>query len=208
MLDPVVDRVERNDRLDCFVDRFDRLRPCWSQLSGCFCSCLLDVISAKGMNGYFQTLEWISIELYGLWNTISVHCIVHDMLSRFISYEVQWLWNQRYRSHTTRIHFFLVLLSYRITAKEIANFRHWKTEWQTLAGVSFVVYGNAKLHCARHNDVTLSIQVSKFLDSTRSIDRLRGLRDVIYTSRAYATICQCPSVCPSVCLWRKWIGAL
>ena len=52
-VDPVVDWVERNDRLGCFVDRLDRLRrlvddfatrldlgdlrPCWSQLSARAC---------------------------------------------------------------------------------------------------------------------------------------------------------------------------
>jgi len=36
------------------------------------------------------------------------------------------------------------------------------------------------------------------------------VRDVIYTSRAYATmsVSVCPSVCPAVCLWQKCIGTL
>ena len=40
-LDPVVDRVKRNDRLGCFVDRLDRLGRLAATLIIAFCSCLL-----------------------------------------------------------------------------------------------------------------------------------------------------------------------
>ena len=41
LLDPVVDRVERTDRLGCFVDRLDRLHRLVAMLITAFCSCLL-----------------------------------------------------------------------------------------------------------------------------------------------------------------------
>ena len=52
--------------------------------------------------------------------------------------------------------------SYRITTKKSQILGTGSCRL-TLAGVNSVVYGNAKrLHCARHNDVILCIQVSKF----------------------------------------------
>ena len=68
-VDPVVDRVERTDRLGCFVDRLDRLDRLGrlaAMLITVFCSCLLTAWQLTQKNSVSKHLMPSQFQVEGL----------------------------------------------------------------------------------------------------------------------------------------------